>query len=402
MKEYIKNTLIGLFVILAAVLIVWMILFLKPSVGDNKQILYVRFSDVNKLPLGTRVTLAGKPIGELVAIEPIPEARSKPSSDLLGHLYYYQLKLAIDSHIKVYDTDEIAVQTSGLLGEKSIAIIPKPAPAGIIPQLLTRNQAVYAKSVDQLERIVSEFTDLSCNMQQAFREVTRWVQKNGEDVATAVRSTSYAMDEVSCAVHSINELKIPEQMQNTLQNFSHTLCDIQDAMRELEDADTFVNAGIMVKNFKHASCSIAEVSQDIANGRGTLGRLLKGDDLYLHFNAILSKMDTLMNDVNHYGILFHLNKSWQRQRLQRIVALNDIDTGAGFKDYFEDEVDNINTAMERISMLIDKMQTTPDRDQILYDPRFRKDFAELLRQADELSENLKLYNQQLIDAQLDP
>ena len=49
-------------------MIIWIIMFLKPSVGDGKQILYVRFSDVNNIPIGTRVIFAGKPVGEVVAI----------------------------------------------------------------------------------------------------------------------------------------------------------------------------------------------------------------------------------------------------------------------------------------------------------------------------------------------
>src|SRR5690349_15413627 len=137
MGERTKNMLIGIFVIVACALIIWIIMFLKPSVGDGKQILYVRFSDINKIPVGTRVIFAGKPVGEVVGIEAIPEARVKPSIDMIGHLYYYQLELKLDSHIKVYDTDEITVQTSGLLGEKSIAIIPKMVPKGVVPQLLT-------------------------------------------------------------------------------------------------------------------------------------------------------------------------------------------------------------------------------------------------------------------------
>jgi hypothetical protein len=56
-------------------------------------------------------------------------------------------------------------------------------------------------------------------------------------------------------------------------------------------------------------------------------------------------------------------------------------------------------AMERISLLIDKMQQTPETTPILTDPLFRKDFDDLLRQANELSETLKLYNQQLMEAQ---
>jgi len=68
---------------------------------------------------------------------------------MLGRIYFYQLVLKIDSRVKVYDTDEISIETSGLLGEKSIAITPKPAPKGITPTLIT-TQPIYAESVDPL------------------------------------------------------------------------------------------------------------------------------------------------------------------------------------------------------------------------------------------------------------
>jgi phospholipid/cholesterol/gamma-HCH transport system substrate-binding protein len=399
MGEQIKNMLIGIFAVAASVLIIWIVMFLKPSIGDGKQILYVRFSDVNGLPIGTRVMFAGKPVGEVVAVSALSDARSKPSCDILGHLYFYQLELRIDSHVKVYDTDEISVQTSGLLGEKSIAITPQPVPQGIVPQLLTSKTVVYAKSVDALGRLFSQFSDLSTTVERTFQEATRWIQNNGEDLGYAIRSAGSALDELSSAVQSINELQIPEQISSTIQNISDTVCDIQDVLRDLEDKGTFANASIAMKNFKNASCSIDQIVKDIACGKGTLGRLVEGDDLYFHVNAILSKIDILMNDINNYGILFHLSKGWQRQRIERITLLNSLDTPNNFKTYFEGEVDQINMAMERISMLIDKMQQTPDRATILTDPLFRKDFDELLRQANELSETLKLYNQQLMEAQ---
>lgn len=69
MNEQIKNMLIGLFVVIACSLIVGIILFIEPSVGDGKQKLIVRFSNINGISVGTRVVFAGKPVGEVVDIE---------------------------------------------------------------------------------------------------------------------------------------------------------------------------------------------------------------------------------------------------------------------------------------------------------------------------------------------
>ncbi len=397
MGEQTKNMLIGVFVIAACGVIIWLIMFLKPSVGNGKETLYVRFSTINQINIGTRVLFAGKPVGEVVAIQQIQDARKKPIADVLDEIYYYQLVLKVDSSVKVYDTDEVTVQTSGLLGEKSIAIIPKIPPKGVIPKLIT-TQPIYAKSVDPIENAFTQLSNLSKTMNKTFSQVSSWLQKNGDDLGNTIRSFGSTMDEIKITVHSLNEQNIAPDIKTAIATFTNTLHDIQDSIHQLKAGDVFVNAGIVMKNFKSASKNIDEITADIADGRGTIGRLIKGDDFYLHMQAILSKVDTLMNDINHYGILFNLNKTWQRERAQRITTLNALDTPVNFKNYFETEVSEINAAMSRISMLIDKAEISPEKEEILSDEQFHKDFRELLRQAETLSDNLRLYNQQLSEA----
>ncbi len=397
MGEQTKNMLIGIFVIAACAVIIWLIMFLKPSVGDGKQILYVRFSNVNQINVGTRVLFAGKPVGEVVAIKEIVDARKKPTADVLGEIYYYQLELKIDSGIRVYDTDEITITTSGLLGEKSIAIIPKLPPKGVTPKLIT-NQPIYGQSVDPIEEAVNEITDLANTMQKTFQEVTAWIQKNGDDIGNAIRSFGDTMDEINKTVCDLNDQHIVDDVKIAIQNFSDTFHEMQTAMQELREENVIANVGSVMRDLKCASKNINVITADIADGKGTLGKLIKGDDFYLQMTAVMSKIDTLMNDINHYGILFYLNKSWQRQRAQRVTAMNALDSPQGFKQYFETEVDDINTSMSRLSMLIDKAQVSPEKEEIFSDEQFRKEFAELLRQADVLSNNLRLYNQQLMEA----
>ncbi len=71
---------------------------------------------------------AGKPVGVVAAVNEISHARETQPSDELGRLYFYQLTLKIDSKVHVYSTDQITLQTSGLLGEISIGITPRTPP----------------------------------------------------------------------------------------------------------------------------------------------------------------------------------------------------------------------------------------------------------------------------------
>ena len=399
MGEQTKNMLIGVFIIAACTLIVGLIMFLKPSVGDAKQTLYVRFSNINKINIGTRVMFAGNPVGEVVAIDEIYDARQKPMTDILGRLYYYQLVLKVDSHVKIYNTDEISLQTSGLLGEKSIAIIPKAPPKGVTPKLIT-NEPIYAESVDPIENAFVELSELANDMEDTFREFTKWMRANGDTLASSIKSIGEMMDEAKSAISSVNKSKLVDSLKTGVDNFSNAMDGMDSAFKEMKDGSVFSNAGIVMKNLKNATGSIDTVTQDIAQGKGTLGKLIKGDDLYLRFTAIMTKVDTLMNDINHYGILFHLNKTWQRTRTQRVNLLNALNTPQSFKNYFETEVDQINTSMSRLSMLVDKAQESPENEEIFSDERFKRDFAELMRQSEGLSDNLRLYNEQLMEVEM--
>jgi phospholipid/cholesterol/gamma-HCH transport system substrate-binding protein len=69
-----------------------------------------------------------------------------------------------------------------------------------------------------------------------------------------------------------------------------------------------------------------------------------------------------------------------------------IQSPVAFKNYFQTEIDQINTSMSRISMLVDKAQE--DEVQLVHTTDFRDNYAELMRQVTEMSNNLKLYNEE--------
>lgn len=396
MIDYMKNTLIGLFVVVACALIVGIILFLEPGVGDGKQTLVVRFSNINSLSIGTRVMFAGKPVGEVVAIEQIPHAREQPT-DQLGQVYFYQLILKIDSSVRVYNTDEISIQTSGLLGEKSITIIPRAPPKGVKPTLISSKTPVYAESVDPLESAFNELSQLSDKVEEALDKVIAWIDQNGYELGAAIRSFDDAMAEASLALGQINQTDLIPEMKMGVQHFSSAMRDIHYSMEQLTEEDTFRNLGATMRNMKKASRSVESITSHLAQGRGSLGHLFMSNNSYLQLTAILSKVNTLMNDVNHYGVFFNLNKEWQRTRLKQITELNALTTPENFRNYFTKEVDLINTSMSRLSMLVDRAEDSPARKQILESQLFKKDFADLLHSVQTLYQNLHLYNEQLND-----
>lgn len=405
MKSQIKNFLIGIFVLSALLIAIFLILFLEPTIGDGGKILEVRFANIAGITDGTRVTFAGKPVGEVASIKEVPDAREQ-KTDERGRVYFYLLTLKIDSSVDVYLTDIITVRTIGLMGEKTVAIIPKPIPRGEIPKEVT-NEILFAVSTDPLQKALHDLSDLASTASKTINNIDGWFTSNEETLTKAITSFSGTMEQVEDMVEEINQKdlvatvqKAVDALANDLQIMERILCEIdQDGtvkkvnhlLAEASEAlYTFnIDGKQILKNF-------SLITQDIADGTGTLGKLITNDDLYLRVSSIMSKVNTLMNDLNHYGLLFQYNKTWQRQRTKRANILAALDTPREFRDYFESEFDAINTSLSRIFMLMEKAEES-EKGQILTTEPFRKDFSQLLRDVESLSKTLKLYNEEMVD-----
>lgn len=336
MTDQLKNILIGLFVAIAITIGICLILFLEPRVGDGKQLLRVRFANVAGISVGTRVSYGGKVVGEVSSIKLVPNARDITVDDT-GKVYLYQLTLKYDSSVKVFNTDEIAIRTTGLMGERSIAIIPKMAPPGVQPQLIT-HEILYANSIDPMENTINQMGKVAIAVQTAVTRFDHWFDANSQHLS---QSASL----------------LAENLEKTSQLFS-----------------------------------------SLNSTNGTIGKIINSEDLYLRLSSIMGKVETMMYDINHHGLLFQYNKAWQRQRTKRASAIAALESPSDFRNYFESEMSTIQTSLGRINEMLEKASTVDERQNLIQSDAFKRDFGSLHRQVEALSESIKLYNQEMINS----
>ncbi len=406
MNDFKKNVLLGAFIIAAVITIVSLILFLKPSVGNEKQTLYVRFSNIAGVGIGTRVTFAGRPVGAVKAIHEILNAREGPT-DSLGRVYFYQLTLKIDSSVRVYNTDQFTIQTMGLMGEKNISIIPKAPPKGVIPKLVT-DQVIYDDSIDPIEKALNKFTSVAEKVENLISDLDEWFVENKEELSHAITSFDGAMDEMEDAISSVNEQQLIPKITDAVCLAKNNLELLQSSLLEIQQTDTIGKFNTLVEGWTEFSDSmntqgkqiiqnLSVITSDIADGTGSLGKIITSDDLYLRITGLLSKANTLMNDLNHYGLLFQYDKHWQRSRTKRANLLQALDSPKEFRDYFNEEMDSITTALSRLTCLLEKAQEPCEREKILESQSFKSDFNQLMNEVQDLYDTLKMYNENLID-----
>lgn len=130
------------------------------------------------------------------------------------------------------------------------------------------------------------------------------------------------------ASKNINEittaLNQPENLKEFVENF-HTL-----SSRVLKSWATVDKA---LLDFRNASQNLNVITTHVSKGEGTVGKIMMNDQLYLKLNSLLSKGETIFNDINHYGLFFNMDKGWQRLRARRLNLLTRLSTPQEFRNF---------------------------------------------------------------------
>jgi phospholipid/cholesterol/gamma-HCH transport system substrate-binding protein len=433
MAASIKNILIGVFVISAIGIIIFMLLFLHPSVGDNAKTLRVRFTDIDKVNIGTRVTFAGKPVGEVVSIEELPTARTSRLSEH-GDVYVYELVLKVDSGVDVFNTDVITLRTSGLLGERNIEITPLPLQPGQKLQKV-EDEVLYAAQTTSVEDTMKHLTDIShklgsvlddfhdamadfkknqiltkisksleniVGISDALNQPEKW-RHTLDNILSLSERANHSWTSVDASLHNIYQLidrahRSWTTIDKTLDNFYDLSLRFQTSWKCVEHTlDEFHTAARNVTAFTEKANQIIDYTRQ---GRGTLGQLFMGDDIYLRFKSILHKWEVVMDDINTFGLLFHQNKRWQRLQGRRLRLLERLCNPCEFSRYFFEEIDQISASLSRVSMVLNETECYPQS--LIDNPCFTERLAEALRRVENMEETLKFYNEQVIDQERCP
>lgn len=280
-----KNIFLGVFVVSSLFAVTTFLLFINPKVGNGKQRIFVRFSQINGITPGTQVLFAGNPIGQVRTIRTLPSARKVSDSEI--SLYFYELGLQIDSSVEIYHSDLVIPQTMGLLGEKAIAIIPKPLPKDSRVERVTEACPMYGDSCDPLENTMQQLIHLGKTVESVLLTLSASMQQHSLSLGQTLQHLSQATSEVNAFTKTMNS--------------SHFIPKLTEVLTYIQSVCNDINS----------------FSQSVIHGNGTLGKICQEEQFYYHLESIVKKADLLLDDINRYGLLFNLNKQWQKEKVRR-------------------------------------------------------------------------------------
>jgi phospholipid/cholesterol/gamma-HCH transport system substrate-binding protein len=347
---------IGLTVIAALVLVVRALVFLHPSPGNGETKLTVRFQDVDKIAPGTRVTFAGKPIGEVTSVRLLQESFDDRSTTSRA-IYPYEVMLAIDSSVRVYTSDEISIKTAGLMGEHFVAIIPRAPHEGVELTLVNPTDVIFARSGGGAEETMQQIASVAEKADQTMEAMISLINRNQEGIYQTTEAIRASSRELELLLFTLNE-----------GNFGQKLVAVSD---------------------KSLAClnkieQVSQLAQRVVQGEGTLGKLATDPRLYYSFLEASARTNQLVTDINTYGVLFHTNRDWQREACRRseqppIIAAADQE----LQERFEKISQAVSELQQKVTKAEACLRGAPEPKEEL----FRR-FSDMKQQIADLQESL--------------
>ena len=289
---------IGLFVSVGIILFVTVLLYLTNNELDTEYKFGVRFENSMGLETGSEVKMLGQNIGQVSGL--------KILDDRAGVLVQVSINDQLGIKIPYNSTFEIK---GSIFGQTHISIVPG-------------NSSEYVDIGDQITGAIStelyDFDPVVKDLGVFSRQLsTTLTEKEVIALQNIIHNTDSLINETKNSLTFSKEInKIIKNIENFSyelnsigsnlgKDFSPKMARIDSILIEIEDFSA--NLDIAAEGFNSFASSAGsldssmKILQDIVNelneGKGTLGKLLKDDTLYENMNEVVSDAKDLINDV---------------------------------------------------------------------------------------------------------
>ncbi|MFK7750130.1 MAG: MlaD family protein [Kordia sp.] len=285
MSREIKTALLA---ISALVLLYFGISYLmSKSVFSGDRVFYAEYNDVGGLIPATKVMINGYQVGKVQDIQLQPSGKSV-------------VTLSLDNDFQFSKNSTIQLQENGFIGGKSLAI------------MLKRDGSPMAIEGDTLK------TEVRVGMVDSFKNQLTPLQAKVENMIVSA-------DSLVTSVNAILDIESRKSIKNSIKELNTTVKNFKQASgtfnnmletnkRKFENAMT--NVDNMTANFSKVSDSLANIEFNktvkqlqatikgfdniiagIENGEGSVGKLLKDEELYNNLTGASLQMEQLLEDM---------------------------------------------------------------------------------------------------------
>ncbi|MBU2996720.1 MCE family protein [Cellulophaga baltica] len=278
----------GIIVIGGILLFIMGFSYLKStSIFDNSKTFYAVYQNVGGLQSGTPITINGYTVGK------VQEIKFKDSSGKL------QVSFSVNNEFEFSKNSKAELYDTGIIGGKGIQIIPvfdgapmaesgqtlqsslKPGLTELVQQNLTPLQS-------KIEGAVTNADSLLINVNEVLDAKTK------NDLRESITGLNNLVKSFQNSANSLNGILASNKrdLEGSIKNISN----ITDNFSKL--SDSISNAGLpqTMRNLESTLANLNIMLAEIEKGNGTMGKLMKDDELYDNLANSSRELDLLLQD----------------------------------------------------------------------------------------------------------
>lgn len=263
--------------------------FLKgTNLFQDRRVFYVKYKNVEGLAKSALVTINGLDVGKVSDIGFVNNA---------GGLV---VKFTIENDFVFSRNSEVRIYSSGLIGGKSLGIFPEYDPENIAVSGDTLRGAVeggmldaVSKALGPLEKKVNSTLALVDSLLVGFTDILDGETRR--DLKNAIKNLNSTLVSLNGASSKLNTL-----LANNTEKLDHTFTNLDEMstnFSKFSDSLSQLEVGRLVANLENVIHRFDVIVIGLENGDGTVGKLLKDDQLYENLEGASKQLEQLLQDV---------------------------------------------------------------------------------------------------------
>ncbi len=299
-KEKIRIAKTGVLFVVIIGITIWGVNFIKSNdLLSSKTKLHGIYDDVNELTIGNHVYVNGTKVGKVVHVDFID-----------GNLNKLDVEFHIRNDIKIPKGSVAKITSIDLLGTKGIKIILNNKGKGFYKSKDTLETAVESNLSEivnkqimplknKTESMIVELDSLMLSFNSIFSKET---QKNIQNTLKNLEHTSVMLDGIMISGKS-KITTILKNVESITQNLENNNGNIEKILKNFGDISDTLAAANLVGIIDNADKTLAKfnsIMTKIDNGEGTIGLLLKDEQLYNKLEKTSDDLDKLFIDIKEH------------------------------------------------------------------------------------------------------
>ncbi|MEM7085006.1 MAG: MlaD family protein [Bacteroidota bacterium] len=279
----------GILVISGILLFIFGYNFLKNSdLFETDRIFYVNYENVAGLAQSAPVTINGLEVGQVKNIE---------FADKNGGLL---VTFSVEKDFDFSKNSTVLIYSSGFIGGNNLGIIPANDGGATAQSGDTLQGDIQAGMIDG---IMDKFVPLEKSLEHTLARLDTVLvgisDVMDEDTKKNLRSSISNLNQTMSSFNGVaRDMKSllstnKEKLNNTMSNLDVTAQNFA----KLSDSLAQLQTGELVRNMETTISKLNSIAEGIDNGEGSVGKLLKDDELYDNLTGASKQLEQLLEDM---------------------------------------------------------------------------------------------------------